>query len=66
MVIMGNDGHVPALSIHCGFASVSHAVACERCERLNASWETEFFIRLIPPATRGVSITGTDLSDALL
>ena len=42
---MGNDGHVPALPILCGFASVSHAVACARCERTNpnACRKTEFF-----------------------
>ena len=45
MEFMGNNGHAPALPILCGFASVSHAVACARCERTNPNaWrKTEFF-----------------------
>ena len=45
MEFMGNDGHAPVLPILCGFASVSHTVACARCERtnLNACRKTKFF-----------------------
>ena len=30
---MGNAGHAPALPIPCGFASVSHTVACARTNK---------------------------------
>ena len=58
MEFMGNDGHAPALPILCGFASVSHTVACARCERTNpnACRKTKFFDSL-PPALPVVFLT---------
>ena len=40
---MGNDGHAPALPILCGFASVSHTVACARTNKSECLSKNEVF-----------------------
>ena len=43
MEFMGNDGHAPSLPILCGFASVSHTVACARTNKSECLSEYEVF-----------------------
>ena len=40
---MGNDGHAPSLPILCGFASVSHTVACARTNKSECLSKNEVF-----------------------
>lgn len=64
MVIMGNDGHTPSLPIpfyECGPHNGLRKVRTAECLLGNGVLH-----QTDTPATRGVSITGTDLSDALL
>ena len=43
MEFMGNDGHAPSLPILCGFASVSHTVACARTNKSECLSKNEVF-----------------------
>ena len=48
MEFMGNDGHALSLPILCGFASVSHTVACARTNKSECLSENEIFDSLKP------------------
>ena len=44
MEFMGNDGHAPSLPILCGFASVSHTVACARTNKSECLSKNPFLV----------------------